>query len=366
MLSGWASRTKETVAVCELPSTSVPETLLSVNPAVSSSELTIVFVWFANGSKASSEDASILAVIVTVISPSTRSSSTDVRVTVCEIFQFALVKVKLVGLRVTSEASELVISITTLLSGWASRTKVKLAVAEFPSAKVPETEIGLTVKPGAIGFKVITLFDWAEAAALLAPSKIVVAELGVTVITSFPVIGLPFIGRTKSKEFPLLIMELGLLDVKFAALPFCVILRVKSEGRAGFKDVSVKIFSLNMTRIKVLSAEIVALVMNGAKRSFKVSRFALSVWLIAEVPAQLKIASGEVTGLTKTTSDPSATPFKSIIIWYFRGAALLSKGVPSSQYHPPLGSLKSEADESWLKPIQPFAVPELFAWFANI
>ena len=223
------------------------------------------------------EDAFILAVIDTVISPSTRSSSADERVTVCGTFQLALVKVKLDELRVTSVVSKFAISIITSVSGAASRTKVKLAVAEFPSAKVPETEIGLTVKPGAIGFKVITLFDWAEATALLVPSKIVVAELGVTVITSFPVIGLPFIGRTKSKEFPLLIMELGLLDVKFAALPFRVILRVKSEGRTGFKDVSVKIFSLNMTRIKVLSAEIVALVMNGAKRSFKVTRFALSV-----------------------------------------------------------------------------------------
>ena len=43
-LSGLASRTKETVAVWELPSASVPETLLSVNPVVSSSELTIVLV----------------------------------------------------------------------------------------------------------------------------------------------------------------------------------------------------------------------------------------------------------------------------------------------------------------------------------
>ena len=76
-------------------------------------------------------------VMVVFILPSIILSSTPVTVTVCALFQFAFVNVKLDADTVASPVSPDVTLITTSLSGCAPNTTVKVAVLP-PSVTVPE------------------------------------------------------------------------------------------------------------------------------------------------------------------------------------------------------------------------------------
>ena len=73
--------------------------------------------------------------IVEVIVPSTRSSSTPVTVTVCAVSQLTGVKVTLAG-TVASPVSSDVIVRTTSEVGWTSRTTVNMSVLPDSSTSV--------------------------------------------------------------------------------------------------------------------------------------------------------------------------------------------------------------------------------------
>ena len=103
-------------------------------------------IWSNKLVNAASEVGSIEKVIVDTIVPSTRRSSTLETVIICGIFQFTLVKVKLLKEVVISSVGEIIRSTTTLDSGCLFKTTVKLAVWESPSVSVPKS--GDTVKPG--------------------------------------------------------------------------------------------------------------------------------------------------------------------------------------------------------------------------
>ena len=74
-------------------------------------------------------------VIVEVIVPSTRSSSTPVTVTVCAVSQLTGVKVTLAG-TVASPVSSDVIVRTTSVAGSASRTTVNVSVVPDSSTSI--------------------------------------------------------------------------------------------------------------------------------------------------------------------------------------------------------------------------------------
>ena len=85
-------------------------------------------------------------VIVEVIVPSTRSSSTPVTVTVCGVSQLTGVKVTLAG-TVASPVSSDVIVRTTSEVGWTSRTTVNMSVLPDSSTSV-DPSVSSIVNPG--------------------------------------------------------------------------------------------------------------------------------------------------------------------------------------------------------------------------
>ena len=125
------------VSVLPASVTSVdPSSSSTVNPATSSSVVSTETVRSVTASKSSSELASSTAsVIVEVIVPSIRSSSTPVTVTVCAVSQFAAVKVS-GPLTVASPVSSDVIVRTTSDVGWASSTTVNMSVLPDSSTAV--------------------------------------------------------------------------------------------------------------------------------------------------------------------------------------------------------------------------------------
>ena len=107
-----------------------------MKPATSSSVVVADTVWSATGSKLLSELASsTVMVMVEVMVPSTRLSSTPVTVTVCGVFQFALVKVSGV-FTVASPVSPEVTVKTTFEAGCALRTTVKVSVVPVSATLV--------------------------------------------------------------------------------------------------------------------------------------------------------------------------------------------------------------------------------------
>ena len=105
-----------------------PPVCVMVNPAVSLSVVVTDTVWLATESKLSSDMPSLTAiVIVEVMVPSIRLSSTPVTVTVLGVFQFSGVKVNGV-FTVASPVSEEETRKTTLESGCAFNTKVNVSV----------------------------------------------------------------------------------------------------------------------------------------------------------------------------------------------------------------------------------------------
>ena len=126
---GWALRTMVKVSVVPVSATLVdPPVSAIVNPATSLSVVVAVTVWSATGSKSLSDIASIIEIVsVEFTDPSMMLSSTPVTVTVCAVFQLALVKVN----RLVTEDSPVsleVIESTTFDAGWAFKTMVKVSV----------------------------------------------------------------------------------------------------------------------------------------------------------------------------------------------------------------------------------------------
>ena len=136
---GCASSTIVKLAVCVDASVSPPARADRVNPGISLSALSTVTVWDPRPVKAGSDPVLMLAVIETVCVPSTKTSSTDVRVTTCGIFQLVGVNVTLPTLRLTSVVSKLWISMIISVNGAAVSTRLTCAVCGFPSVKVPDT-----------------------------------------------------------------------------------------------------------------------------------------------------------------------------------------------------------------------------------
>ena len=107
-----------------------------VNPATSLSVVVTETVWSATPSKLSLELPSFTAtVIVEVMVPSMRLSSTPVTVTVCAEFQFAEVKVSAL-VTVASPVSPEVIERTTSEVGPALSTTVKVSVVPVSATLV--------------------------------------------------------------------------------------------------------------------------------------------------------------------------------------------------------------------------------------
>ena len=79
------------------------------------------------------------------MSPSSNKSLTPVTVTVCGVFQFAVVNVTLAGLTVPSDVSLELSPIVTFAVGCAVRTMVNVAVP--PASVVVRPKVGLTVMP---------------------------------------------------------------------------------------------------------------------------------------------------------------------------------------------------------------------------
>src|SRR5258708_9264690 len=77
--------------------------------------------------------------------PSTIGSSTPVTVTVCAVFQFAVVNVTLAGATVPSVRSFDDNPIVTFAVGWLVRTTVNVAVP--PASVVVSPDVGVTVIP---------------------------------------------------------------------------------------------------------------------------------------------------------------------------------------------------------------------------
>ena len=73
------------------------------------------------------------------------SSSTPVTVTVCGVFQLALVKVRALVTIASPVSFETIIN-TTSLSGWASRTTVKVSVVPVSATDV-EPSVSAIVNP---------------------------------------------------------------------------------------------------------------------------------------------------------------------------------------------------------------------------
>ena len=138
-LNGCVSKTKVKLAVCVDASVKVPVSADRVNPGVSLSRLFKLTVWVARPVKAASDAELILAMMETTCVPSTNNSSTEVRVTVCAVFQLEGVNVRLVTPKVTSVVSKLCTSTITLVKGAAVSTTETVAVCAFPSVKEPDT-----------------------------------------------------------------------------------------------------------------------------------------------------------------------------------------------------------------------------------
>ena len=139
-MSGRALRTMVKLTVPELASVSVPPTIsLSVNPATSLSALAIVIVWLATVVYKACELGLTEKVRLLFWVPSMKKSSMEESIMVCVLFQFEAVKVKLVKVELTSSEGLIPKSIITSLTGWASNTKVKLAVCVDASVKLPST-----------------------------------------------------------------------------------------------------------------------------------------------------------------------------------------------------------------------------------
>ena len=79
--------------------------------------------------------------------PSSRTSSTPVTVTVCAMFQLAVVNVRLGELTVPSVGSLELSPMVTSAVGWLVSTTVNVAVP--PASVVVRPEVGVTVMPAA-------------------------------------------------------------------------------------------------------------------------------------------------------------------------------------------------------------------------
>ena len=108
--------------------------------------MTTVVVFEARLVNAAAEEELTEAVMETVWLPSTKSSSTEVRVTNCGVFQLDGVKVKLFTPTVASVISRLCISKITLVKGAFVSTRETVVVAGLPSDRSPAA--GLMVNPG--------------------------------------------------------------------------------------------------------------------------------------------------------------------------------------------------------------------------
>ena len=118
-----------------------------------------VTVLSATGSKLSFELPSLtLTVIVDEIVPSMMLSSTPVTVTVCAVFQLALVKVREL-VTVASPVSELVIVNTTSEVGRPDRTTVKVSVVPV-SATLVDPPVSAMVNPATSLSVVVVLTVW--------------------------------------------------------------------------------------------------------------------------------------------------------------------------------------------------------------
>ena len=117
-----------------------------VNPATSSSVVVTETDCGDRGSKLLSEAPSFIAIsIVLVIVPSIMLSSMPVTVTVCGVFQLALVKVRALFTVASPVSFEAIIN-TTSVSGCASRTTVKVSVVPV-SATLVEPLVSAIVNP---------------------------------------------------------------------------------------------------------------------------------------------------------------------------------------------------------------------------
>ena len=145
--TGFAFRTMVKVSVVPDSSTVVdPSVSATVKPATSLSVVVEATVWSATESNVSSELASsTVMVMVEVIVPSTRSSSTPVTVTVCGVSQFSVLKVNGV-FTVASPVSLEEIKRTTFDAGCAFRTTVKVSVVPVSATEV-DPSVSATVKP---------------------------------------------------------------------------------------------------------------------------------------------------------------------------------------------------------------------------
>ena len=157
---GCAVRTTVNVSVVPDSATLVdPSVSTTVKPATSLSVVVAETVWSATGSKLLSELASsTVMVMVEVMVPSTRLSSTPVTVTVLGVFQFSGLKVNGV-FTVASPVSLDVIVRTTFEVGCAVRTTVKVSVVPV-SATLVDPSDSTTVKPAASSSVVVVDTVW--------------------------------------------------------------------------------------------------------------------------------------------------------------------------------------------------------------
>ena len=102
----------------------VGRALLVMVGSVSSSTSVIVWSWSARVSYSLALAASLMVAVMVAVWVATLLSSTPVMVTVCGVFQLALVNVSEPGATVASAVSLELRSITTSLVGWLSRTTV--------------------------------------------------------------------------------------------------------------------------------------------------------------------------------------------------------------------------------------------------
>ena len=136
-----------------------PPDSITVNPATSLSVVVTETVWSATPSKLSFELPSLTAtVMVEVMVPSMRLSSTPVTVTVCAEFQFAEVKVSEL-VTVASPVSPEVIESTTSEVGPALSTTVKVSVVPVSATLVDPLDCAI-VNPAVSLSVVVTDTVW--------------------------------------------------------------------------------------------------------------------------------------------------------------------------------------------------------------
>eukprot|EP00755_Sulcionema_specki_P005797 Sspe_Gene.33742::Locus_16450_Transcript_1_1_Confidence_1.000_Length_6022::g.33742::m.33742 len=136
------------------PSPVVSVTLLITYPATSSSELLPITDWGETLEYLGSVLVGVPTVTVKAESPSATLSSTPVMVTVCSVFQVAVVKVRVAGEQVASAVGATVTGTVTAAVGAVART---MATVVFPPASVVVNGVaGTTVTPAVSSSRLVT------------------------------------------------------------------------------------------------------------------------------------------------------------------------------------------------------------------